>query len=313
MPITGRFPDKIKEPFRKFARAAKILVNEVVNNFIPSHQNKVDMKRPLSILYLTVLLGLSSCNTEKNKDRISSDEIEIPSKKEDVQAEAMFDKADSLVIKTIAAHGGALYDTAHYGFRFRNKNYTFHNKAGSYTYTVTDRKEGKEIRDVLENGALTRAIDGTETELSSKEVMKYTEALNSVIYFVTLPHKLNDPAVIKSYEGRTTIKDQDYEALSVTFNQEGGGTDHDDKFMYWINSDTNTIDYLAYSYETNDGGVRFRSAYNPRTVGGIRFQDYINYEAPLDTPLNELPDFYENGELKELSKIETEDVVVIED
>ncbi len=270
------------------------------------------MKNSISILCLTLLLCLSSCNTEKKKNTMSSEEKELTSKKEDAQSEATtMDKADSLVVKTIAAHGGELYNTAHYGFQFRDKNYTFYNNGGNYTYTVTDQKDGEEIRDMLENGTLTRTINGAETELSPKDVVKYTEALNSVVYFATLPHKLNDAAVKKSFEGRTTIKGQDYEVLSVTFDQKDGGTDHDDKFMYWINTGTNTVDYLAYSYETNDGGVRFRSAYNPRTVGGIRFQDYINYEAPLGTPLDELPDLYEAGELKELSKIETEDVVVI--
>jgi len=272
------------------------------------------MKNCISILFLTISIGLSSCNTEKKKDTVSSEEKEVTSQKVNAPSKiAVMDKADSLVVRTIAAHGGELYDTAHYGFTFRGKKYSFYNKAGSYTYKVTGQKDGEEIRDVLENGTLTRTINGKETELSSKDVVKYTEALNSVVYFATLPHKLNDAAVKKSYEGRTTIKDQDYEALSVTFDQEGGGTDHDDKFMYWINIDTNTIDYLAYNYETNDGGVRFRSAYNPRTVGGIRFQDYINYEAPISTPLRELPGLYGAGKLKELSRIKTEDVTAIED
>jgi hypothetical protein len=166
---------------------------------------------------------------------------------------------------------------------------------------------------VLENGTLTRTVNGNTTGLSPKDVAKYTEALNSVVYFATLPHKLSDAAVNKSYVGRTTIKGQDYEVVAVTFDQEGGGVDHDDEFRYWINVDTKTIDYLAYNYETNDGGVRFRSAYNPRTVGGIRFQDYVNYEAPIGTPLDELPELYEAGKLKELSRIETEYVVDLGD
>ncbi|WP_373518072.1 DUF6503 family protein [Pricia sp.] len=272
------------------------------------------MKNCISMVCLTVLLCLSSCTAEKKKDTVSAEEKEVTSQKVDAPLKAAkMDKADSLVVKTIAAHGGELYETAHYGFQFRDKNYTFHNKGGSYTYTVTSQKNGEEIRDVLENGSLTRTINSAKTELSAKDIAKYTEALNSVVYFATLPHKLNDAAVKKSYEGRTTIKNQDYEVLSVTFDQEDGGTDHDDTFRYWIHTDTDTVDYLAYSYETNDGGVRFRSAYNPRSVGGIRFQDYINYEAPIGTPLNELPELYGAGELKELSRIETEDVMVIEE
>ena len=272
------------------------------------------MKNYISTTFLIISISLSACNTEKKKDTDSSEEKEVTFQKVNAPSkEAVMDKADSLVVKTIAAHGGELYGKAHYAFTFRNKKYTFHNKTGGYTYTVTSQKAGKEIKDRLENGKLTRTIDGTTTDLSPKDIAIYTEALNSVVYFATLPHKLNDAAVNKSYEDQITIKGKDYDVLGVTFDQEDGGIDHDDEFMYWIDTDSITVDYLAYSYETNDGGVRFRSAYNPRMVGGIRFQDYVNYEAPLGTPLNELPELYEGGKLKELSRIDTEDVEVIED
>lgn len=260
------------------------------------------------------MVGLSSCNNEPKKNNGASEKTDIASPEKDISSEVKeMDKADSLVAETIEAHGGELYDKAHYGFRFRDKKYTFHNKKGSYTYTVTSQENGDEVKDILETGKLTRTVNGAATELSPKDVVKYTEALNSVVYFAILPYKLNDAAVNKTYEGRTTIKDQDYDIIAVNFDQEGGGTDHDDNFMYWINTETKTVDYLAYSYETNDGGVRFRSAYDPQTVGGIRFQHYVNYEAPIGTALEELPDLYVAGKLKEFSRIETEDVVVIED
>ena len=57
------------------------------------------------------------------------------------------------------------------------------------------------------------------------------------------------------------------------------------------------------------GGVRFRSAYNSRKVGGIIFQDYINFKAAVGTPLANLPKLFEQGKLKELSRIETKNVV----
>jgi hypothetical protein len=59
----------------------------------------------------------------------------------------------------------------------------------------------------------------------------------------------------------------------------------------------------------NDGGVRFRAAFNTRVIDGITFQDYINYEAPLETPLTDLPKLYVQGKLKEVSIIRTENVV----
>ncbi|HET8736785.1 MAG TPA: DUF6503 family protein [Pricia sp.] len=268
------------------------------------------MKPSIFMLCLTVMVFLSSCKTDPKNKNVASDTIQATSQKNDSPSKAQErDKADSLITETVAAHGGALYDKAHYKFGFRDKHYTFQNKNGGFIYTVTGQKDGNEIRDVLEKGILTRTVNGDTAELSPKDVVKYTEALNSVVYFATLPHKLQDAAVNSSYDGRTTIKGQDYDVITVTFDPEGGGNDHQDEFRYWINADTKTMDYLAYNYETDGGGVRFRSAYNPRNVGGIRFQDYVNYEAPIGTPLKELPELYESGDLKELSRIETEEVV----
>ena len=188
------------------------------------------------------------------------------------------------------------------------QGYTFKNDAKGYRYARTDIKNTDTIIDVLDNGKFMRTINGKPVELSEKDIAIQAEAVNSVIYFATLPHKLKDRAVNKKVSGIATIKGQEYALLQVNFDKEGGGKDYNDTFLYWINSDTKTVDYLAYSYSTNGGGVRFRSAFNPRTVSGIRFQDYINYEVPVGTPLRDIPKLFEAGTLKELSQILTENV-----
>lgn len=216
--------------------------------------------------------------------------------------------AEKVLNRTVEAHGGDRYNSANYSFVFRGKNYSFKNDGTNFRYSVTN--EENETIDVLNNGQLTRTVGGTEIKLSEKDVAKYTEALNSVVYFATLPHKLLDPAVQLTLMPPTNIKDKSYYTLMVQFAKEGGGVDHDDNFRYWINQKTDRIDYLAYDYKTNNGGVRFRSAYNPRIVDGILFQDYVNYKAPLGTNLDALPGMFDRGELEELSRIETEEVEV---
>ena len=160
----------------------------------------------------------------------------------------------------------------------------------------------------MTNSDFTRMVDGQEIELSDKKKSGYSGSLNSVIYFATLPYKLQDPAVNTAYKGTTTIKGKNYEVLEITFDEEGGGKDHEDVYYYWINQKTKVIDYLAYNFQVNNGGVRFRSAYNSRNVDGIIFQDYINFKAPVGTPLSELPKLFEKEELKQLSVIATESV-----
>lgn len=266
------------------------------------------MKSTISILSSIAILLFTSCNTELENNQTDNNNIESTTVKREKDV-----KAENILKKIIEAHGGDLYDDASYSFVFRKKQYTFQNDKSNYTYRVKgiDEKgayQGKEVYDVLKNGTLTRKVDGAKINLSQTLVENYSGVLNSVIYFATLPHKLQDKSVIKSYKGNTSIRGEKYEVLEVTFEQEGGGQDHNDEFHYWVNTETNVIDYLAYNYRVNKGGVRFRSAYNSRVIDGIRFQDYVNYEAKVGTLLIDLPTLYEKGELKELSRIETENI-----
>ena len=142
-------------------------------------------------------------------------------------------------------------------------------------------------------------------------VVKYTGSINSVHYFAHLPYGLNDKAVNKKMVGDAEINGMPYYQLKVTFSQDGGGTDHHDEFLYWIHKENFTIDYLAYKFHINEGGLRFREAYNPRVIEGIRFVDYKNYtQEDFNTDLCQLDELFEEGKLKLLSNIETEDVHV---
>ncbi len=266
------------------------------------------MKHIISVVILLVLV--TSCKNNDSKP-IDTKESTISTTQEDnsQQKKPVISKAEQLINKAIKAHGGTLYDKAAFTFIFRTKEYSFTNNGDYYKYEVRDETKGDLVTDIIENGTFTRFVNDKQKTLNEKQIKAYSGALNSVIYFATLPHKLNDPAVNKSFKGTTSIKGEDYNIVEITFNKEGGGQDHDDEFHYWINTKTNTVDYLAYNYRVNGGGVRFRSAYNIRVIDGLRFQDYINFKAPLNTPLKDLPQLYEKGELKELSRIETENII----
>ena len=141
---------------------------------------------------------------------------------------------------------------------------------------------------------------------------KYANSVNSVHYFVQLPYGLNDPAVKKELLGEAEIIDKKYYEVKVTFAQDGGGTDHEDEYMYWIAKDNFTVDYFAYKFYTGEGGIRFRKAYNPRMVNGIRFVDYENYklEPWKSVDLKTVDELFDAGKLELLSKIKTEDISV---
>lgn len=202
-------------------------------------------------------------------------------------------------------------DNSVISFDFRDKAYQAERLNGRYKYTRVTKDSIATITDVLDNDGLKRYLNETEVTVEDSLVTIISDGVNSVFYFAQLPYGLNDPAVKKEKLADVLINDQPYYSVKITFNKEGGGTDFDDQFVYWIHKTNFTVDYLAYSYATNGGGIRFREAYNPRVIDGIRFVDYRNFKPMSNkSALETLPRLFENKGLTLLSTIETENVSV---
>jgi hypothetical protein len=218
-------------------------------------------------------------------------------------------KEQKIIRASIEAHGGKDYEKAAFSFDFRNRSYSFKNNKGLFEYTMREEKEDKITEDILTNDRFERKVNGEIQKLSEEDVAKYSGSLTSVIYFVLLPYKLNDPAVLLKDKGETTIKGEAYDVMEIRFKEEGGVEDFHDIYYYWINQETHFVDYLAYQFLVDDGsGTRFRAAYNQITSKGIRFQDYGNYKSTYETPLDSLPILFENENLEKLSVIELENL-----
>lgn len=226
-------------------------------------------------------------------------------------AEQSTPDAQTLVDAAILTHGGNQYNFALVDFDFRDKHYRARQHGGLYSYQRIFEAEGREIRDELDNDGFTRQVDGAPVSLPDSLRTSYANSVNSVIYFALLPHGLNDAAAQKSYLRSVVIKDQLYHEVKVTFREEDGGEDFQDEFRYYFHPETRRMDYLSYVYATNGGGIRFRSSYHPRDIEGIRFQDYVNYQAdPDQMTLDDLPAAFNAGKLEELSRINLENVTV---
>ncbi len=221
------------------------------------------------------------------------------------------DLAQSIIDRAISVHGGNLYDQSFVSFTFRDRKYTRSRNRGMYTFErifTNPDDDSQVIRDVLTNEGFTREINGKQVAVHDTMASKYSNSINSVIYFAMLPYRLNDEAAIKRYLGQYTIHEIPYHKIEVTFSKEGGGEDYDDVFIYWIHPETHTMDYLAYSFHVDGGGIRFREAINSRVVAGIRFQDYINYKMPDIYPVSKADSFFVEGKLEKLSEIFLEDL-----
>jgi hypothetical protein len=222
-------------------------------------------------------------------------------------------KEDQIIQQTISAHGGRAYQDLHVSFDFRSMHFELTKNGGIYSYKrVQNDSLGNVISDILSNETFTRTINGEVKNLPDSMATRYSNSVNSVAYFFLLPHGLADPAVNKELIGTVKIKGQSYHELKVWFSEEEGGADHQDIFMFWINEKSKLIDYLAYSYETNGGGVRFREATSRHKIGDFTFQDYNNYGfEDAEYPLRNLPAALEDGSLPFLSEIKNENIELL--
>ncbi|MCF7567962.1 deoxyribose-phosphate aldolase [Sabulilitoribacter arenilitoris] len=220
--------------------------------------------------------------------------------------------AQEIVDKSIEVAGGNKIKNAAIAFNFRDKHYKATRNNGVFQFERIFKDSTIVIRDVLSNDGFKRYNNNLEVKVADSMILKYLSSVNSVHYFSILPFGLNDAAVNKEYIDKVTLKGKDYHKIKVTFNQDGGGEDFEDVFVYWINAKSYKTEYIAYSYEETDGvGIRFRAAFNERYVNGIRFVDYVNYKPNnSSTSLQDLDESFEKNQLKLLSKIELTDMTV---
>jgi len=220
--------------------------------------------------------------------------------------------AQKIVDAAIQAHGSDKLNKSVVKLDFRDRSYRATRDGGRYIYERMLEDSVGMTHDSLSNDGFTRRINGALIDVTAEKADSYSNSVNSVIYFALLPYFLNDPAAIKTYLGEANIKGAPYNKIKVTFQQEGGGKDFQDQFIYWFHKDRNTLDYLAYNYETDGGGSRFRVAYNVREVNGIRFADYINMKPQEKSNLDveTFDELYNQDKLIEVSRIDSENVEV---
>jgi hypothetical protein len=219
-------------------------------------------------------------------------------------------EAEKIVDAAIDAYGGALYETSAITFDFRGTHYSIFKSPTAFEYSREFSDSTGQVVDVLNNEGFTRKVNGVLIDtLTEERIGAFSRSVNSVAYFAFLPYGLNDAAAIKTYLGKTTIKGKEYHQVKVTFQAEGGGDHFEDEFLYWFGVDDSQMDYMAYSYHTDGGGVRMRDVRATREVGGIRFQDYNNLKAARkETPLDSMQVLYETGALVKLSEINLENI-----
>jgi hypothetical protein len=215
-----------------------------------------------------------------------------------------------IIDKSIEVSGGNLYASCNISFTLRDVRYELENNTGRKILKRIINNDSTTILDILKQNGFERTINGNPVIVADSMAVKYSNSINSVHYFAYLPYGLNDPAVNKKLLGETQLGDRQYYKVEVTFDEEGGGEDFDDIYIYWFNKETFKPDYLAYEFNIDGGGTRFREAFNERIINGIRFVDYNNYKASKNISVYELEALFKTKELELLSTIRLEDIEV---
>ncbi|HZH85747.1 MAG TPA: DUF6503 family protein [Brumimicrobium sp.] len=258
------------------------------------------------IIAFTFLFLLTAC---VNSPDIKGETIETSDSEvlqEELTLEAII---DSVYLK----YGSQFIDQSNIYFDFRDFQYAYvQDKAGLKRSRKFTNDKGEEVFDLWQGNSLVRTINGKPIELIEKDERAYMNSINSVFYFAFLPKSLKDPAVNTELVDEVEIKGKMYYKIKVTFDEDGGGEDFHDIFLYWIAVEDYSMDYLAYQYFTEGGGVRFREVSKTQEVKGILFQDYFNYgpkEDMMDDYINVDSYFSANG-LKVVSEIKLENIRV---
>ena len=237
------------------------------------------------LLYISISFFLLSCNVEPT--------------------------AEQIIDKSIAHYGGEAIYNSEISFRFRDIEYKMRYQKETFQLERSYKDSTGNFKDLLTNTSFVRSVNDTIVELTDEWSNKYSNSINSVIYFFRIPFHLNEKAVNKKMIGESHIKGASCFKIKVWFNEDGGGEDFSDVYIYWVNKLNYNIDYLAYSFETNGGGKRFREMVNARRINGLLVVDYINYKPKNNNILIENFDkyFQQNG-MDKLSEIINENIRV---
>lgn len=221
--------------------------------------------------------------------------------------------AQRAVDQAISAHGGDVINNSRITFDFRGYSFALERENGRFQYerSFVDTT-GTPVREGLNNDGYFRYIDEKPVVLDSLERRRIGDNVNSLAYFTLLPVNLNDPAVIKEYLGEVTIKGAPYHKIGITYRQENGGRDHQDRFLVWIHADAHTMDYYAYWYFTDETGSRFRSMDVIHEVGGVRLRDELNWTHDDLTAftIDRYDTLYDTDSLRLVSEIRLENITV---
>ncbi len=231
--------------------------------------------------------------------------------------------ARELVARSIAHHGGELYESSRITLDLCSKSgcsaLEVRQDGGLYEYCATAKVKAGLRKVCIDNDTAREWLDGVgvaRASLPSSEPAIARDAalrdwVMQRVYFSFLPYRLEDPSVrledlgVEAWDGRELRK------IKVSF-ETGSSTDADDEFIYWFDPEPARLELFAYSYEVNEGGLRFRRLGNHRRFGGILFFDQENFGVEgRDLSVDLVSPAYVEESMRHVSTVELRNIVAV--
>jgi len=221
---------------------------------------------------------------------------------------------NAIVDRAIAHHGGEAYEHSEASLDVCSKSGCFHVETRTlknrFEFEVAGKASGRQREVSSAGGTTTVKIDGETVAVDAAAKQRNIDWAMARIYFCFLPYRLNDPGVFKKDLGLTDWAERKLHRIKVTF-AAGSSTDASDEYMYWFDPETARLEYFAYTYDDNGGGLRFRRAINHRRFGGILFFDQENFGtegAGLSVDL--IDEAFVRNQLRHVSTVRLQDIEV---
>ncbi len=225
----------------------------------------------------------------------------------------------AIVSRAIEHHGGDVYRHSETELDLCSKSGCFHVVArvdgDRFAFTVSGQSGGAQLEVRSSNDALEVSKDGAPLAVDANQEQKYRDWAMARVYFCFLPYRLDDPSVRQQDLGLVDWQGRRLHKVKVTF-EAGTSTDAGDEYVYWFDPESARLEYLAYSYDDNGGGLRFRRSVRHRRIGGLLFFDQENYGVDggsADGPglsVDSIDDAYARDRMRHVSTVRLESIEV---
>jgi hypothetical protein len=230
--------------------------------------------------------------------------------------------ARELVARSIAHHGGELYESSRITLDLCSKSgcsaLEVRQDGGVYEYCATAKVKAGLRKVCIDNEAAREWLDGvgvTGASVPGSEAAIARDAalrdwVMQRVYFAFLPYRLEDPSVRLEDLGFEAWDGRELRKIKVSF-EAGSSTDADDEFIHWFDPESARLELFVYSYEVNEGGLRFRRLKDHRRVGGILLFDQENFGVEgRGLSVDLVSPAYVEASMRHVSIVELRDIVV---